>query len=407
MLRVLRQSVASTKSAQFTRRPGLDRSERRDIRGGVPGTRQRSSPAKGKHVSRDRQPTPPSARDGGSPQGNTTTGCSSGPCQCGDVRWLDAQAYCGDNARLEANFAGNCPDGPATVEILHPTNGSVVATISATMTGGHVAAIWTTKAQTTNWRTDRHRFRVQAAGLTCTSSNEFTFRHRPTTAWININTTRPVAASCSPTPREVIFDAQLEASRVAQLLKLRAQGGTGVAAAVVTAFKLRAESQIETVWNTGFDNKKFHRHNCLRGEACDCTFDCCKVGFHVDVSFVDSGEHWLIKVIAQPNPANPSVTSWTLYNTSEWGYPPKSADTTYAHEAGHMIGHYDEYVTGCNDPSAAGTQYRQPAPVPATERNLMSHAGNTTLLNRHYRWLLKFLNDNSGGDPYDIIPSGP
>jgi hypothetical protein len=347
-------------------------------------------------------PCPP----GGASPTAPTQQCPS-TCTCGTTRWIDTQAYCGDNARLEANFNGTCPDGPATIEILHPTNGSVVDTINANMTGRHVAATWITKAQTANWRTDRHRFRVTAAGVTCTSSNEFTFRQRPTTGWININTTRPVPATCGATGREVIYDAKLEASRVAQLLKIRATGATGVAAATVTSFKTQAERQIQTVWNDGFNDKKFHRRNCRRGAGCDCTFDCCKVAFNLNVNFVDSGEHWRIKVKAQPDPANPSVGSWTRYNDSEWAYPPNSPDTTYAHEAGHMIGQYDEYVTSCNDPSAAGTQYRQPAPVPAGERNLMSHAGNTDLLNRHYRWLLKFLNDNSGGDPYDIIPTGP
>ena len=72
-----------------------------------------------------------------------------------------------------------------------------------------------------------------------------------------------------------------------------------------------------------------------------------------------------------------------------------------------MMGQYDEYVTSCNDPSAAGTEYRQPAPPPDDESNLMSTSGNTTMLNRHYRRLRSFLNDNADGDPYDIIPAGP
>jgi hypothetical protein len=72
-----------------------------------------------------------------------------------------------------------------------------------------------------------------------------------------------------------------------------------------------------------------------------------------------------------------------------------------------MIGQFDEYVSSCPDPAAAGTQYRQPQPPPAAERNLMSHSGNTRLLNRHYRHMLEFLNDHSGGDTYKLIPAGP
>ncbi|MGI9067387.1 MAG: hypothetical protein ACR2HX_13430 [Pyrinomonadaceae bacterium] len=278
-------------------------------------------------------------------------------------------------------------------------------TIAANMVGRHVAATWITKAQTANWRTDRHRFRINAAGITCTSSNEFTFRQRPITGWIATNDPFPCGGT-GGTDR-MIWDAALEANRVHQSLKLKSSSGPGVSAATKLAFEQRVKQQAETVWSDGFNNKKFHRHNCQRGATCDCAFDCCKVGYRLDVNFVDSGEHWRVKIIADPDPVNPSLTSWTRYNDTEWAYPPRSANTTYAHETGHMIGHYDEYVTSCPDPSPLGTLYRQPAPVPAAERNLLSHAGNTTLLNRHYRWMLIFLNNNAAGDPYDIIPAGP
>jgi hypothetical protein len=46
-----------------------------------------------------------------------------------------------------------------------------------------VDATWVAKAPTANWRTDRIRFRVTAAGKTCPSANEFAFRQRPTTNW--------------------------------------------------------------------------------------------------------------------------------------------------------------------------------------------------------------------------------
>jgi hypothetical protein len=352
------------------------------------------------------RPTPgsPGCPPGGTSPTAPSQQCPS-TCACGTTRWIDTQAYCGDSARLEANLNGNCPDGPATFEILHPTDGSVVATINARMTGRHVAATWITKAQTANWRTDRHRFRVTAAGVTCTSSNEFTFRQRPVTALLP--TDAPFPCGGAGGVDRMLWDTTLEASRVHQSLKLKSRRGRRATAAIKTAFELRVKTQAETVWNDGFNNKKFHRRNCQRLEACDCPFDCCKAGFHFTLNFVASGEHYRIKIIGDPNPARPRLTSLTRYNDSEWGYPPRAPDTTYAHETGHLLGHYDEYVTACPDPAAAGTLYRQPAPVPAAEHNLMSHAGNTTLYNRHYRRMLEFLNTNAGGDPYDIIPSGP
>lgn len=34
----------------------------------------------------------------------------------------------------------------------------------------------------------------------------------------------------------------------------------------------------------------------------------------------------------------------------------------------------------------------------------MSTGLNTTLLNRHYRWVVQYLNNNAGGDNYAVIP---
>ena len=83
----------------------------------------------------------------------------------------------------------------------------------------------------------------------------------------------------------------------------------------------------------------------------------------------------------------------------EWGDPTMSPTTTYPHETGHVLGQADEYSTGATDPTGV-----QPAQAPAGELNLMSTPGNQRLLNRHYRWALRFLNNNAAGDPYEIIP---
>lgn len=71
----------------------------------------------------------------------------------------------------------------------------------------------------------------------------------------------------------------------------------------------------------------------------------------------------------------------------------------YAHEIGHVLGQFDEYSVGAHDPT--GTQ-PQVSPV----ANLMATRLNTTLLNRHFRWVLAFLNSKTAGDQYVIIPPG-
>ena len=348
---------------------------------------------------RDRQAANTSGRE----RRNTEVGgtASSCPPACGDARWIDTQAYCGDNARLRCTITENPADGPATVEILHPSNESVVATVNAQMTGGTIETTWVTKAQSANWRTDRIRFRVRAAGLTCESSNALSFRDRPTVDWARQDYMRSCPGGA--TQHRTVYDLKLDAERVQQRLKLKTRPGDGIDRAAKTRFEEMVVSRSQTTWNNGFRDKTFHRQNCQRGEDCDCAYDCCKVGYRLIVQFFDEGQHRHVNVVPQPDPPAARLSSWCRWDDSRWAYPPKAV-TTYQHEVGHMIGQYDEYVTRCNDPSGNDVPCRQPAPPPADERNLMSHSGNQTLLSRHYRRALTFLNENSGEDPYDVVP---
>ncbi len=310
------------------------------------------------------------------------------------VQWRTATAYCGDNAALEAIVVGYPGSEPATVEVLHPTTGNPMATLNATVTGGRIDATWVAKAATANWRTDRIRFRVNvpSLGLSGTSANEFTFRQRPTTAYELKNVAHASGNGYGPSHEK--HDARLEANRVHYSLKLKLTGDP-FSAAKQTA----AKNLIQNVWNNGFSGKSFHRTGCGRGRACDCTFDCCKAGFRLDVDYVNSGEHLEVEVHATA-PGAPTHRSSMNGDGGEWGDPAKSPTTTYPHETGHVLGQADEYPTGAIDPT--GTQ---PADAAAAgEPNLMSTPGNQTLLNRHYRFVLAFLNSKTSGDTYETIP---
>lgn len=332
------------------------------------------------------KPTNPGTGPGANtPHDSPVTSCPVVPCQCGTTKWLQTEAYCGDTVHLEATLTGSCADGPATIEVLHPSNGSVVQTIASTMSGGRVSATWVAKSQTANWRTDRLRFRVKAAGQTCTSGNEFMFRQRPVTVWALRNTNRGTAVGFAPVCEKV--DAQLEADRVHYSMKLR------LTSPFTAAQQTDAKSRIETIWNDGFANKRFHRVGCGRGRACDCAFDCCKAGYRLDVNFVASGEHYPVKVHA----AATDTHSYTSCAGMDWADPPIAVTTSYAHEVGHALGQFDEYTGGATDPSGA-----QPVNPPAA--NLMKTAGDTSLFARHYRWPLEFLNASTGGDTYETVP---
>jgi len=267
------------------------------------------------------------------------------------------------------------------VEILN--GGTVIATLNEKLQGGRVDATWVAKAPTANWRTDRIRFRVTAAGKTCPSANEFAFRQRPTTNWELKNVAHASGGGFAPVHEK--HDARLEANQVHYNLKLKTHG-LAFPAAKQTATK----TQVEDEWNNGFGARKFHRTGCLRGQTCDCAFDCCKCGFHLDVTFVNSGEHVDIEIVAGPG------HSGTNGDGASWA-DPALHPLSYAHEVGHLLGQHDEYSSGAFDPTGV-----QPHSA-AGEANLMGDA-SAPLLNRHFRYVLKFLNDKAGGDTYETIP---
>ncbi len=310
------------------------------------------------------------------------------------ARWVDLSVLCGDLARLEGTVSPSPADGPATVEVILVSTGAVLATINTVVTSGRIVAVWLSKAPTAAWRTDLISFRitVPSIGLTGTSTNTFTFARRPTTGMILIDRLLPGPPGFPPLAD--VHDTTLEADKVRYALRLRTQG-----AVFTPARQANAKQLIEGPWNNGFLSKRFHRTLCGRGRGCDCQFDCCKAGFRFDVDFVQNGEHVLITMLVPPDPANPPG-SGTLRVGSTWYEPPADEPSVYAHETGHLIGQYDEYAGGGNDPTGV-----QPAvsPIP----NLMATRLNTTTLNRHYRWVLEFLNAHSNADPYEIIPPGP
>ena len=301
--------------------------------------------------------------------------------------WVDTSAYCGDSVSLTVDVTPVPSDGPVTVAIQHPSTGATVDTLNGTITGGHADLKWVLKSQTANWRTDQIPFKATVPGVgTQTSSNKVTFKARATTDWKLLRENRGTPVGFSDVYEHA--DARLEASQVHYSMKAKLDG------TFTAAQQSDAKTRIETIWNNGLSARKFHRTVCGRGRACDCAFDCCKAGYRLDFNFVDSGEHFKLKIHSSAT----DIHSYTGIDDMDWADPPINATTSYAHEVGHMLGNFDEYTGGANDPS--GVQPTNPA-----ADNLMKTAGDTTLLPVHYRWALKFLNTYSGEtNVYEIIP---
>jgi hypothetical protein len=100
-----------------------------------------------------------------------------------NARWIDTSAFCGDNVKLAIDVVPVPPAVVVTIEILHPSTGATVDTLSGTLTGGHMETTWALKSQTSSWRTDLISFRakVSGVGLSGLSINKVGFKARPTT----------------------------------------------------------------------------------------------------------------------------------------------------------------------------------------------------------------------------------
>lgn len=343
-----------------------------------------------------------------------------------NARWLATPVRCGDEVGFRAVITGSPADTTATIEIYAVGSGTMLMTKNVNVIGGVIQDRYRVYAFSQNWRTDRIKFRVLVPALSISgeSENELTFRNRPTTGWELINQQLP---GINSNPHR-IYDQSLEAGRVHISVKLRLTGMT-----VTPAERLSIKRNIESVWNDGFNPRyKFRRANCRRGA--NCPGDGCNLDFRLDVNFVEDQPHISIEMrdgtlldnTSQLNTGrreNTSRTGADLHwsnravcavtnirgragdecTATVWYYPPAAA-SIFPHEIGHILGCFDEYFGGGNDP-----QGYQPypataqTPIPPANQTLMSTHGVTTMHPRFYRYFLWFLNQHTNGDRYVIF----
>lgn len=96
------------------------------------------------------------------------------------------------------------------------------------------------------------------------------------------------------------------------------------------SMKADIESKLSGIW-------KIHRKKCSRGSACSCSESnkCCKFKIKINVEFVESGQHHVVNLFQGSGRAN--ATNWTRV---------KTRNNSWAHETGHLLGWYDEYIGG-------------------------------------------------------------
>jgi hypothetical protein len=125
-------------------------------------------------------------------------------------------------------------------------------------------------------------------------------------------------------PRKFKLYVPLTGTTITIEFRLKAEAQSGVNAADVTAAKTKLETGVSTYWNSFFTLT-----------VCDPQCGRKTFGVRVTVVWVDSGEHYTIKVHdTYPREGVTGLVMDVSKTTSPW---------TYAHEMGHCLGLPDEY----------------------------------------------------------------
>lgn len=133
------------------------------------------------------------------------------------------------------------------------------------------------------------------------------------------------------------------------------------------ALKQQWEDGIEGIWSNEYD-------------IADGNF---KYPIKLQVNWVDADPHHIVNVHSE-SPGNGIYNMSNWYTEIDWGA--QYQDEIAAHEAGHMLGLYDEYNGGGLDPDTLFT----------TTNSLMADLGPTR--NWHYEQILEWLEVRSGRD---------
>jgi hypothetical protein len=134
----------------------------------------------------------------------------------------------------------------------------------------------------------------------------------------------------------------------------------------------KARKQIERHWDR---KMRFHRKDCKRGYKCNCPGGCCLFPIRVKVSFVSGGGHVTIALHpsgpVQATAANPNPPWWNceLWFERDAGWDTANRCPSYAHEFGHNIGLWDEYVGGSVLPAYANV----PGSIMCDRTRVMKH----------------------------------
>lgn len=301
------------------------------------------------------------------------------------------EAKCGDKVGLQAT-ATNIADGTTVNFALRQLPGKQgLGTESSPLQGAAVSPAklkWISKKTFDGWTKPQVDFEVSADGVSKDSDNKFSFFNYSDKA----SETKTIPCSSGVFGWTGKFDIEFKDGVVLVTVKIKLinrlgakpanagdplpAAGDPVTAADKAAMKADVEGKLSQRWI-------LHREQCQRLSACDCPKDrrCCKFPVKVAVQFVESGEHHTVNLFQGAGRANAS--NWTRV---------KTRDNSWAHETGHLLGFYDEYVGG-----AVGAAPRWSAP---NDTHVMS-AG--LVVPKEYYWDFRDWYKSKTGESWELL----
>jgi hypothetical protein len=268
------------------------------------------------------------------------------------AKFLTESGYCGDAVQIQMT-GENLPAKPAAkIDLNSGADGSLVESLSGAMDPLPYKAKWIARKKGAAWDKPEILIAAEAAGAKAKGQNKFKLKRLPDQA----KETKTIACASGVFGWTGKFDIEFKdgvlvvVTKVKLINRLGAKPASGdpmpaagdpVSAGDKADMKKDVESKLSGQWI-------LHRKDCERKKACDCDGKngCCKFQVRVQLDFVESGEHHVVNLFQGPGRAN--AANWTRV---------KTRDNSWAHETGHLLAWYDEYVGG-----AVGTSPRWTAP---------------------------------------------
>lgn len=267
-----------------------------------------------------------------------------------DARWQNTDVKCGDTIGMLARTANIDAGTQSEFSIQTISDGSTVATIREQTAADSARAEWLSKKPTDRWDGQPELgFHISADGVGADSGNQLRFHEYRDIAGQERTIARRGTNSAGETTslRDGKFHARFQDRKLVITIRIKLNnrtearpsdsGGTrlqdaevSIGPAVPDSDKREYKRDIEGYLS---EKLKMHRHNCGRGQTCDCGNACCKFNVEVHVEFVEDNAHHTVDL--WPGRGRATSVNW---------YRVKTRDNSRAHETGHLLGWFDEYA---------------------------------------------------------------